>query len=245
MGSERRPSAVVESGRLCHVSVCSPCCCKGVWGVIRPAKGSPDHIRLVFVGGEEEQHIGSRRACDQRRLTRKVKISLSAGSARGDAKYRWLRDADISPYDRHTPRVCLFMLSAMAAYSPVVVNAGRGDSGGDFRRSRRADCSGRRCSCLHRALLRLVESRELREGAGQRLRSSVAWPSSVLSAWHNKTPDTTKACSRCGSRQKASAPTYPNPPHAGPCRLQNAPAWTASNVGRYTKSCDSYRAQRC
>lgn len=186
---------------------------KGVWELIEAAKGLPDYIRLVFVGGEEEIGIlaAAGHAITKDHLERKISL---AGSARGDAKYRWLRDADIFVLPSHAEGLPMSMLEAMAAGLPVVVTPVGAIPGviSDGREGLIVPVGD--VPALHRALLRLVESRELRERLGAAAQQRCMAEFGIERVAQQYLDMYESVLER--SRQKASAPTYPNLPHAGP-----------------------------
>lgn len=93
---------------------------KGVWDLVACAGRLPDNVRIVLVGGEEDPGITDRVRAElaQQGLEQRVEL---IGSAVGEAKSRWLRQADIFVLPSYAEGVPISMLEAVAAGLPAIV----------------------------------------------------------------------------------------------------------------------------
>lgn len=93
---------------------------KGVWDLVACAKALRPGVRLVLVGGEEDPGItgdlSKYLACEG--LENRVEL---VGPAVGEAKFRWLRSADIFVLPSYAEGVPISMLEAAAAGLPLIV----------------------------------------------------------------------------------------------------------------------------
>lgn len=93
---------------------------KGVWDLIACAGQLPAAVRLVLVGGEEDPGITARVSEELARLNIRQRVNL-VGPAVGEAKFRWLRQADIFVLPSYAEGVPISMLEALAAGLPAIV----------------------------------------------------------------------------------------------------------------------------
>lgn len=93
---------------------------KGVWDLIACAAKLPNNVRIVLVGGEEDPGIAERVRAElaQQGLEQRVEL---IGPAVGEAKLRWLRQADIFVLPSYAEGVPISMLEALAAGLPAIV----------------------------------------------------------------------------------------------------------------------------
>ncbi len=93
---------------------------KGVWDLVACAGQLPSSVRLVLVGGEEDTGITERVRAELEQQGIESRVEL-VGPAVGEAKFRWLRKADIFVLPSYAEGVPISMLEALAAGLPAIV----------------------------------------------------------------------------------------------------------------------------
>ena len=93
---------------------------KGIWDLAACAKTLPPCVRLVLVGGEEDPGIAGnlRKYLAHEGLEDRVEL---VGPAVGEAKFRWLRSADIFVLPSYAEGVPISMLEAATVGLPLIV----------------------------------------------------------------------------------------------------------------------------
>lgn len=107
-------------GELIVLFLGNLCKRKGVWDLIACVEQLPPAVRLVLVGGEEDPGIIDRvrDELQQQGIAHRVEL---AGPTVGEAKFRWLRKADIFVLPSYAEGVPISMLEALASGLPAVV----------------------------------------------------------------------------------------------------------------------------
>lgn len=116
----QRIAATKIDGEILVLFLGNLCQRKGVWDLVACAANFPDNVRLVLVGGEEDPGIAERVRAElaQQGLEQRVEL---IGPAVGEAKVRWLRQADIFVLPSYAEGVPISMLEALAAGLPAIV----------------------------------------------------------------------------------------------------------------------------
>jgi glycosyltransferase involved in cell wall biosynthesis len=93
---------------------------KGILDLVACAGQLPPSVRLVLVGGEEDPGITERVRAELAQQGIESRVEL-VGPAVGEAKFRWLRKADIFVLPSYAEGVPISMLEALAAGLPAIV----------------------------------------------------------------------------------------------------------------------------
>jgi len=121
-GVAEPPQVAVEkvNGEILVLFLGNLCQRKGIWDLIACSGKLPPNVRLVLVGGEEEPGIAERVRSElaQQGLQKRVEL---VGPAVGEAKFRWLRQADIFVLPSYAEGVPISMLEALAAGLPAII----------------------------------------------------------------------------------------------------------------------------
>lgn len=121
-GVAEPPEVAVEkvAGEVIVLFLGNLCKRKGVWDLVACAGQLPPAVRLVLVGGEEDPGINVRVRDELVNQGREDRVEL-VGPAVGEAKFRWLRKADIFVLPSYAEGVPISMLEALASGLSAVV----------------------------------------------------------------------------------------------------------------------------
>lgn len=145
---------------------------KGVWDLVACAGKLPSSVRLVLIGGEEDQGIASvlREYLARAGLEDRVQLT---GPLTGNSKFSWLYRADIFVLPSYAEGVPISMLEAAAAGLPLIVTPVGGIPSvlSDEEHALFVQPGDR--DALSSAMVRLIESPQLRTRLGHAAREHV------------------------------------------------------------------------